>query len=160
MKARHWRFLLPVLAQVVLLAAIPARGLYTRETGTTVMLKLAPVDPYDMLSGHHMTLGYEISRPLGVEDLADGAVVYVSLAESDDGIWRATGISDENPGVIAIRGRCQRRRLVFGIESYYFAEAEREGIQAQVDEHMADALAEVKVDSHGGASLIGLHIGD
>ena len=169
MEKRHWRFLVPVLVQVVLLAAVPAKKLYTLEVGTTVLLKLAPVDPYDVLSRYYLRLSYEISRPPGVEslseDLSEGDEVYVRLVESAGGIWEATDTSREKPTdsddeAVWIRGRYERNAIVYGIKAYYIPEAGREQVEKDLREHFAECRAEVKVDEAGDAALVSLHIGD
>ncbi|MBD1862742.1 MULTISPECIES: GDYXXLXY domain-containing protein [Trichocoleus] len=57
-----WRFWLPLVCQAALILAIPAQSLHTQLTGRTVILKTAPVDPYDLLRGYSVTLSYDISR--------------------------------------------------------------------------------------------------
>ena len=165
MARRHWRFLVPLLIQVALLATVPARQQYTCDVGTTVLLKLAPVDPFDILSGHYMALAYEVSRPTGVGNLSDGNEVYVRLVESAEGIWDAAEIArerptDRDPEAVWMRGRYVRNTIRYGIESYYIPEADREEIEDQLRDRLAESRAEVKVDSTGHAVLIRLHIGD
>jgi uncharacterized membrane-anchored protein len=48
--------------QILLLASVPAKALYTLNNGTTVFFQTAPVDPVDLLRGYYQTLGYEISN--------------------------------------------------------------------------------------------------
>ena len=165
MARRHWRFLIPILVQVALLATVPARQQYTREVGTTVFLKLAPVDPFDVLSGHYMTLAYEASRPPGVEALSDGDEVYVRLVESPEGVWdaRETALerpADRDPEAVWMRGRYVHRAIQYGIESYFIPEEGREEMEEQLRDRLAESRAEVKVDDTGHAVLIRLHIGD
>jgi uncharacterized membrane-anchored protein len=58
-----WRFWVPLVAQAIIILGVPAQALYTQMTGTTMILQVAPVDPYDILRGYYVTLGYDISLP-------------------------------------------------------------------------------------------------
>ncbi|HYE74982.1 MAG TPA: GDYXXLXY domain-containing protein, partial [Blastocatellia bacterium] len=55
-------FMLAVAVQVLILISMPLSKAYTRATGRSVILKVAPVDPYTILSGYYVTLNYDISR--------------------------------------------------------------------------------------------------
>jgi uncharacterized membrane-anchored protein len=54
-------FWLALGVQLLLLSSVPAKAIYTLNSGTTVFLQTAPVDPVDLLRGYYQTLGYEIS---------------------------------------------------------------------------------------------------
>ncbi len=58
-------FILALTVQAAILAAVPAKQIYTRLTGKTIFIKTAPVDPYSLLSGYYVVLNYEIARPPG-----------------------------------------------------------------------------------------------
>jgi uncharacterized membrane-anchored protein len=66
---KTWRFLLPLIFQLSLLAFLPATAINTYLTGKTVILQTAPVDPYSLLTGYHQVLSYEISRPNNLSNL-------------------------------------------------------------------------------------------
>lgn len=68
-KIKKWRFLLPLIFQLGLLAFLPATAINTYLTGKTVILQTAPVDPYSLLTGYHQVLSYEISRPNNLSKL-------------------------------------------------------------------------------------------
>lgn len=55
------RMALPLLFQSLLICSIPFQSVYALLTGTTVVLKTQPVDPYDILRGYYQTLSYDIS---------------------------------------------------------------------------------------------------
>jgi uncharacterized membrane-anchored protein len=57
-----FHFWLPLALQTLLIAAVPAQAIYTQMTGKTVVLKTAPVDPYDVLRGYYTILSYDISQ--------------------------------------------------------------------------------------------------
>ncbi|MBE9178236.1 GDYXXLXY domain-containing protein [Oculatella sp. LEGE 06141] len=63
------RFWLPLVAQALLILAIPAQAIYTHVTGTTIVLQTGPVDPYDFFRGYYVTLSYDISNPTTLQNL-------------------------------------------------------------------------------------------
>ncbi len=71
-EAKHipgWRFWIPLLLQIGLIAAVPAQSFYTFVTGKTVILQTVPVDPYDLLRGYYQVLSYDISQNNNLEKL-------------------------------------------------------------------------------------------
>ena len=159
-----------VLVQVLILAAVPGQKMYTLLTGRTVVLRTAPVDPYDILSGYYVTLSYEISRfdsvpgSVAFEGQADGTPMYVVLRQGEDGFWQAESVHPARPDVAAdrvvIKGRKSWRAIEYGIETYYIPEAARGTIEDDLRQHARDARIEVKVDRFGRAALVRLLIGD
>lgn len=61
-RIKGWRLWLPLTIQVLILSSIAVPPLMTEITGKTVILKTAPVDPYDPMRGYSQTLSYDISR--------------------------------------------------------------------------------------------------
>jgi uncharacterized membrane-anchored protein len=59
---KGWRLWLPLTIQALLVIAIGIPPLITELSGKIVILKTAPVDPYDPLRGYSQTLSYDISR--------------------------------------------------------------------------------------------------
>jgi uncharacterized membrane-anchored protein len=55
------RLAAPLFLQSLLIFSISAPSMYALATGTTVILKTMPVDPYDLLRGYYQTLNYDIS---------------------------------------------------------------------------------------------------
>jgi len=162
----NW-FIIAVAVQALVLAAVPARQIYTRQTGTTVILKTAPRDPYDILSGYYVTLTYEIARPKSSDwrRLPKSKPVWVVLKESDDGIWNADSAHDSRPesmpdGCVVIKGRKKGSRIVYGIESYFIPENARDTVERDLRQNRGQARVEVKIDSFGHAALIRLLIED
>jgi uncharacterized membrane-anchored protein len=164
-------FGLAVLLQIIVLACVPAGKIYTRTTGTTVILKVGPVDPYSVMRGYFVTLSYDISRPREFEDIVRSLkymqTCYTVLERDPQdrwGSWRAVSIHTEfprdlQPGQVAIKGKA-RWRILYGIEEYYIPEGRREEIGDALRKHREDARVEVKVDRRGNAALIRLLIGD
>lgn len=181
-------FVAGVLVQIGVLAAVPARNIYTRLYGTPVVLRVAPVDPYSIMSGYYVTLSYEISIPdrrpwqdrvplpspaepatasapapdafNGSDHIPEGAAVYVSLAEKD-GVWSAREVRQTPPkDGLFIRGVSRYFGIEYGIERYYIPEAARDEIGNDLRDHMSDARVHVKIDAAGHAVLDYLTIQD
>lgn len=57
-----WAIALPLVVQALLVGAGPLRAAITRVVGQTVVLRTAPVDPYDPFQGYYLTLRYDISQ--------------------------------------------------------------------------------------------------
>jgi uncharacterized membrane-anchored protein len=166
-----WAFAAAVALQLAVLAAVPAPQVYTRLTGRTVILKTAPIDPYDVMSGYYVTLSYEISNPrriAGGEAFLKGenaAAVYVALREGADGVWEAESVHDAWPDVppdrVIIKGRGLHYSLIeYGIERFFIPETAREAVEKDLRANREAARVEVKVDSFGRAALLRLLIGD
>ena len=92
-----WKFLFPLLFQLILILAVPSQAFYTQVTGKTVVLQTAPVDPYDFFRGYYQTLSYNISSAdtlkalpgwkevaQGAEYLPQGTLIYVTLEQPKD----------------------------------------------------------------------------
>lgn len=155
-------FLLAVLAQCAILAAVPGRQVYTRLTGKPVTIRTAPVDPYSFLSGYHVTLNYEISRPWNrtadEQWRENGQTRYVLLERGEDDIWSATSMHEELPeqvreNAVMIKGRLRSGRILFGIEAFYIPEDDRQEVEQALRASEGRAKAEIKVDRFGHAAL-------
>lgn len=173
MNKRLAYFILAVAAQAAILAAVPGRQVYTRATGKLITIKTAPVDPYDFLSGYHVVLNYEISRPPGFEQTRwnrrmarePKGTVYVMLKAGPDNIWSATTVYNNWPGKVpdgclVIKGRKSWRGIRYGIESYFIPEKLRDAIEKDLRQNQRQAKAQIKVDRFGNAALIRLLVED
>ena len=160
-------FIIAVAVQALILAAVPAKKVYTRQTGKTITLKTAPYDPYSIMSGYYARLTYEISRPRTSDwrRWRESKPVWVVLRKGDDGIWDADSVHNSWPesvpdGCVVIKGKKKHGRIVYGIESYFIPENARDTVERELREHRDQARVEVKVDSFGNAALIRLLIQD
>ncbi len=175
-----WRLWVPLLMQTALILSVPAQAIYTQLTGRTVILQTAPVDPYDLLRGYSVTLGYDISRPETLQHLpgwkqvndesisAAGSSFYVILEAptATDGPWKPVGLSHVptvTPNQVALKGRFTGNQITYGLETYYIPEALREQInqdisQAQQDSQKHAVRVEVKVDTQGRAVPISIWV--
>ncbi len=168
MSKRALIFAVAVSLQVLILLSVPAKKVYTRSTGRDVVLKVAPVDPYNILSGYYVTLGYDISQPsafANTSKFADGDIIYAIVEQQADGSWRPSSIEAELPqnlaaNHIAIRGRWNSWRITYGIEEFYIPEGKREQIADDLRKNQNEARVDLKVDSSGNAALVRLKIQD
>jgi uncharacterized membrane-anchored protein len=167
MNKRFVWFVVAVVAQLFILAAVPAQKIHTLATGKTVILKTFPVDPYSVMSGYYVMLGYEISNPkvsTDWEKWSQGTPVWVLLKTDPNGFWDAVSVHDKKPAVpsdcVVIRGRKSHWRIEYGIESYFIPEDAREKITLDFRNHSKEAKVEAKIDASGRAAIIKLIIQD
>lgn len=161
-------FIAAVLVQTLILAAVPARRMHTLSTGRSVALQVAPVDPYNLLSGYYVTLDYEISRAESFPNSArpqPGETVYAVVEKRADGFWHPVSLEKSLPPNLpadraVLRGRMEGWRIVYGIEEFYIPETKRTVIADDLSKHRNAARVEVKIDAQGNAALERLRIED
>jgi uncharacterized membrane-anchored protein len=160
-------FLLAVLIQVLIVAAVPGKQIYSRMTGRLITIKTAPVDPYNILSGYYVNLTYDISRPPLPFQTGYGSLepVYVLLKEDPNKIWIIDSVNMQPPASVPqdkvlIKGRSIHSRFEYGIESYYIPEDKRGVIENDLRNNRDKTYAQIKVDRFGNAALVNLRIGD
>jgi uncharacterized membrane-anchored protein len=161
-------FVVAVVIQALILAGVPARKLYTRAAGQSIVLKVAPVDPYTSLSGYYVMLSYEISRPESFPNAPEpqaGETVFAVVEKGEDGLWHPVALEKTLPDNlsadrVALRGRMRGRRIIYGIEEFYIPEEKRGVIDDDLRQHPDQAQVEVKVDRQGNAALERLRIED
>lgn len=173
MTAKRW-FWLAVALQLLLLFGLIGRHSYTLATGTPVVLKTEPVDPWDPFRGEYVRLSYTISQfeegelPMQGAPYRSGQAIWVTLQPGNP-YWTAVAVSDRRPsgltaGQVALRGNVQwydpgwaegpqpikaRVFIRYGIEQFYVPEGEGPGLeQRQRDMHV-----EALVDGFGRAAL-------
>ena len=64
-----WAFALAILAQVVIVLAIPLPKAMTLATGTSIFIETRPIDPYDLLRGRYVTLGYLLESESAIAEI-------------------------------------------------------------------------------------------
>ena len=164
-------FIVAVVIQTLILVAVPARKVFTRATGKTVVLKVQPVDPYSILSGYYATLGFDISRidafpNAGMfQGYSNGAWFYAIVEKGDDGIWKPISLEHELPANLpdnraALLGQINHGTISYGIEEFYIPEAQRDRIAEDLRRNVDKARVEIKVDRSGHAALERLIIED
>jgi uncharacterized membrane-anchored protein len=168
MKRQTLFFTLAIIGQLAILAAVPAKNIYTRATGKSLMLKMRPVDPYNILSGYYVTLNFEISNPssfTGEKNYSSGQTIYAVLEKRSDGIWYPVSLSDVLPAglsdnLVAIRGSYSSLGIKYGIEEFYIPEDKRGEIDRELSGNRDRGRVEIKLDSRGNAALVRLLIGE
>jgi uncharacterized membrane-anchored protein len=161
-------FIAAISLQVVILIAVPARKAITLATGKTVVLKVQPVDPYSILGGYYVTLGFDISGRANfasTETFENEDQVYAVVEEGPDGIWIPVGLERILPTNLpenrrALAGRFRDGQIRYGIEDFYIAETQREAIAEDLRKNVDKARVEVRVDRTGNAALKRLIIED
>jgi len=178
-----WRLWVPLLFQSMLIVAVPAQDAYTYATGKTVVLQTAPVDPYDMLRGYYQTLGYDISSFQNLSKLPGGDLlkdtfvgdVYVVLEApatenaTPPKAWKPIRVSRDRPtnlppNQIAIKGQSEGWRIVYGLETYYMPEDQREQVNQAISQiqrrEQRSFVVEAKVDGSGNSVPVSLWVRD
>ena len=122
-------------------------------TGTTVILKTQPIDPFDVFRGQYMTINYEISRLDLPSEAKDGDAIYVSLKEGDDKIWHADKVRLSKPeSGVFIKGTAKHSwrglSVEYGIEQYFF--------ERNAEVPWRNLQIKAKIDSSGQARIVEL----
>lgn len=169
-------FALVVALQVLLLLGLVGRHSYTLATGSEVVLKSEPIDPWSPLKGEYVRLRYNVSTfPLAYDPgtappYQRGELVWVILQKGDP-YWTATALGKERsrpgPDQVAVRARVDwvqwwgdsterpptgfdaQVHLVYGIEAFYVPEGEGPGLEANRD----GITVKAKVDRFGRMAL-------
>lgn len=184
---RSWKFWLPLAFQTALIVAIPAQAILVHLTGKTAILQTAPVDPYDLLRGYSQTLSYDISRKETLKNLPgwnelnqekrNSFNLYVILEapakQTSSGRpqpWKPVAVTASPPAnlpanQVALKGRSRYGSIIYGLETYYFPEDQREQFnkdisQAQTGVGRSQFVVEVKVDSQGNSAPVSLWVRD
>jgi uncharacterized membrane-anchored protein len=141
---------LAVLMQLAVLIYMAGEREYILRNGRVINLRTAPVDPRDIFRGDYVRLNYEISRipAASLQDaktavIAKGEKVYVSLEETENGLYEFRDVSKESPGDgIYLAGRSpyeyQYRRsgypltLNYGIEAYFVQQGKGREIEKRL----------------------------
>jgi uncharacterized membrane-anchored protein len=171
LKARERKILVvTAAAQLVILVGMIALRAVPLVFGQTVLVRVQPVDPRDLVRGDYVILSYDFSRvpEQGIEGLKDderrwskleGRNVYVPLVRDTNGVhWRAAKATVMKPlqGPF-LKGHIERYgSMKFGIESYFV----EEGTGLVYERAIRDRklTAELAVTSSGKAALRGLRI--
>ena len=156
---RGWLILGAVLlAQLVfaLVAVLPQ--LSPRISGTEVTLRVAPFDPIDPFRGAYVDLAYpDLPDQSELKDgMEDRGTAYVPLRQEGD-LWVGDPVQRTRPDGLYLTCDDSSWRLVCGIESWFVGQSGA----AEIEDSMRDeeALATVRVDRWGSASIVDLRAG-
>ncbi|NJL97597.1 MAG: GDYXXLXY domain-containing protein [Synechococcaceae cyanobacterium SM2_3_2] len=170
-----WRILIPLVAQVLIIATIPAQKAATLATGTTVYLQTAPVDPYDLLRGRYVTLNYEIGDRTTLQDLPGGEAIdepefYIQLAPPTAAMdptapWQPVAVSIDYPrdlpaDHVAIRAQGGSWRLDLGLGQYFIPDEVGDALEVDMNQYQEQTRVEAKIDDRGNAALVRLWVQD
>jgi uncharacterized membrane-anchored protein len=156
--AHPYRTLVIILVYTaLLLGGFLFYAVQPRFTGAQLELRLAPVDPTDLLAGEYMTLRYEISAldenlPRDAAFFA-GERIYVRL--SDDQVAEPLGYAHKPIEGRFIAGwvveRWDAQEIDYGIEQYYIPEGAGRNVWIN-----GSWTASVAIDRSGNARIIEL----
>lgn len=162
---KQTKFILAVALQVVIVFAIIIFKLSVLTGGTDVLLKIAPVDPRDLLRGDYATFQYDISiidsYYANNQQIRNGDTVYVVLRQGGkyhtvQNVQKTQPTSNE----LFIKGKVEsggsRFHVVYGIEQYFIPEDEGRNFSFWNKE----AAARVAVDNNGNAALKQIYVDD
>jgi len=145
-------FLAVLLGGLVLYLAWPLWA------GTTVVLATRPVDPFDLLRGQYLVIGYEVGSLPALPQAEEGDTVWVGISPDPQGIWRhretrLEAPSAPAPGKVFLRGEVTRAgehgmQVRYGIEQYF--------VQRGTTLPDGKLTVEAKVSRSGGARIVRL----
>jgi uncharacterized membrane-anchored protein len=169
MRKRAVFFALAVLVQLAILAALPSARYLATVAGTGVYLKIAPYDPYNILSGRFAQITFpDVSQlPIGVPQnnvLQEGQELFLIIEPGDYGVWTTATYSSTYPefvgdGQVVMKGAYEFGRVIFGIESFYIQEDLADDFAKQLSENTDSARALVNIDSQGNCAIIQVELG-
>ena len=181
MMTKQTKFILAIALQAIIIFAIVIFKMSVLTGGTDVLLKIAPVDPRDMLRGDYATFQYSNVSNLdsyisGGQPIRNGDTVYVVLRQSGK-YWMARNVQKTKPlsGDIALKGKVasggmetqadvfqnqrfggSRIHVVYGIEEYFIPEGKGQGFSF----FNKEAAARVVIDENGNAVIKQLYVDD
>lgn len=96
--------------------------------GRSILVKVVPVDPRDLLSGQYFRLAYDFSRPTqALTSMPPGSEVWAVLKKEGD-FYLLDSLRAQQPGslapeAVALKGRLTSRwRIEYGVERYFVPE--------------------------------------
>jgi len=180
MMNKQTKFILAIALQVVVIFAIVIFKLSILTGGTDVLLRIAPVDPRDLLRGDYATFQYDISNVdsyyANNQQIRNGDTVYVTLRQSGK-YWTMQSVQKTKPtgSDLFIKGTVEsggmesqtdpfsyqrfggsRLHIVYGIEQYFIPEGKGQNFSFWNKE----AAARVAVDDNGNPALKQIFVDD
>ena len=160
--------LIAIAAQFIVLSGMIFMQMIPHVSGTTVWLKVVPVDPRDMFRGDYVILSYEMNRPSSgswpdfhPDGSTVGSAVYVPLVLDADGIHhRAERYLSEPPtSGLYIKGNRQTNgRIEYGIERFYVQAGT--GLDYEQAARTGTLSAEIAIGGDGQAGVKQLRVGN
>jgi uncharacterized membrane-anchored protein len=149
---RRWLAIAAVALQVLALGYIAGEREWVLQTGRTVWLRTAPVDPRDVMRGDYVRLDYEIARVdrrlwqdgltnviQGDVELAPETRLYATLEVTPEGIAEVTTLSDRKPKKgLFLRGRFDPSlswggdlSIRYGLEGFFMEQGKAQELENQ-----------------------------
>jgi len=164
--SRESKFILAVAIQVAIILSIILINFAVLSRGASILLRIQPVDPRDLLRGDYLTFQYDISNlsyATPVESgLAEGETIYLILRK-DYKFWSVRSAQKVRPAgdQIFVKGKVASQgpgsyHIVYGIEQYFIPEGKGSHLWKRSDE----AFAWVAVDDQGNAVLKKIFVND
>jgi len=185
-KSRTWLWGLiaaVALVQTAALAKIVVDRQRLLTTGREIIVKTEPVDPRDLFRGDYVVLGYglnpidstKLKDPSSLDNVAKGAVAYVTIAEEAGHVWRPVRVTGSYPESVGaneavIKGIAEHRwtspataagapqgttlSMRYGIESYFVPEGTGRKLEQMVRDQTVEAV--IALGSDGTAAIKGL----
>jgi uncharacterized membrane-anchored protein len=158
-------FALALALQLAILAAVPAKKVRAHFSGREITLETRPIDPYDLLSGYYVTLGYAIERPPDelLPPLETGEVWLV--VEPGDPAWRLVEVRLARPLELARDRVAIRATWMYGMaqiegaQRLYIPESQRHEIDALMRQQNGRALVDLKVSAGGEPAVLRMRLG-
>ncbi len=122
--------------------------------GTTIVLATRPIDPFDVLRGQYLTIGYDVGLIPALTGVGEGDAVYVLVEPDAGGVWRYAGASTARPlSGVFLKGDVRfvgvaNMTVEYGIEQYFMERG------AMLPERATEV--EAKVDRSGRARITNL----
>jgi len=163
---RYGRLAVVLLVQAGILAAMAGRHAATRAWGTAVTLRTAPVDPFDLLSGYHLVLRYEVESPperLLPHGLRDGDRIWLIVRRAEPA-WELEAVTRERPEPSADRVALPARwdgwrATIDGAGRIYVPETQRARAERLARTAQERGLVDLRVGGDGTVALLRLRIG-
>lgn len=141
---------------LALLAVLPQ--LSSRVSGTEITLRVAPVDPIDPFRGAYVDLAYpDLPDPGSTGHWTDDrGTAYVPLRQEGE-VWVGGPVQRTRPDGLYLACDDGSWRLECGIESWFVGQSEAVDIERSMRDE--DALATIRVDRWGNATIVDLQPG-
>lgn len=161
---RYVRLAVVLAVQLAILIAIPLPQVLARYRGTPVTLRTAPVDPFDVLAGHYVTLSYEVERqsarrhPPGVSERDS---VWLTVAKAEPA-WTLVSVTRDRPapapGQVSIRARWTPwgGAQLEDASRLYVSEAQGRAVDARTWRDRQADLVDLRVDDDGTPAVVRL----
>ena len=143
------------LLQLLLVGVAVAPSLSARVTGEEYLLAVAPVDPIDPFRGAYVTLGYPgLAGAVPDDGTGPRGTVFVPLERAGGDLWEGRRARAERPeNGPYLRCESEGWRVRCGIESLFASQARAREPEREL---MGGAVARIRVDRRGNATVLGI----